>query len=141
MMTPEQARECLLFHSGAHPNTDDPRWSNGFVGMLRPYGGLREENFHEVMACLRALEPELREKELSRELVSALWSICHLGRAWGVWPEGMLQQNDLIRTEDAKRLEGWIDQISATVFWLLEGADSETAFHDYDQSKNAQPTA
>ncbi|MBI5537982.1 MAG: hypothetical protein HY898_34990 [Deltaproteobacteria bacterium] len=120
-MTPQQAREALLFHSGARPQSDDPRWGKAFLGMLRPYRGLREECFQDVMECLRAVAIDLRGAAIDRELVASLWAICHFGRAWGVSPDGELQRNHLIKPEDVKKLEGWVEQISETVFLLLEG--------------------
>lgn len=92
------------------------------------------------MECLRVLEPELRTQAIGRDLINGLWGICHLARAWGVHPDGMLRRNQLIAPEDVQRLEAWIDQISWTVFWLLDGADSETAFEAYEPGKNAHET-
>ena len=129
-MTPEAARELLLFHSGTHPCVDDVRWEQGFLGMLRPYRGLREENFHSVMACLRALADDLQGDTIDRAVVSALWGICHLARAWGISPEGMLRSNDLISGDDVSRLQDWVEQISSTTFFILDG-DVDEAFDSY----------
>ncbi|MFI7675822.1 hypothetical protein [Actinophytocola sp. NPDC049390] len=131
-MTPDAARELLLFHSGAHPDVHDPRWKQGFLGMLRPYRGLHEENFHSVMACLRALADDLQGDVVDRGAVGALWGICHFGRAWGTWPGGMLRGNNLITDEDVSRLESWIEQISYSTFCVLDGAIDE-AFDGYDR--------
>ncbi|MFI5720567.1 hypothetical protein [Nocardia sp. NPDC051750] len=130
-MNSVMAAELLLFHSGTHPDIDDPRWEQGFLGMLRPYKGLREENFHSVMSCLRVLAPTLQHDSLDRSAVSSLWGICHLGRTWGVCPDGMLRRNDLISAADVQRLENWIDCISYAVLCLFEGA-TEEAFAEYD---------
>ena len=132
-MAPEEARESLEFHAGSHEAIEDPRWVNGFLGMLRPYAGLREESFHSVMESLRALGPSLVGPEVDRRVVSSLWGICHLARAWGVHPEGMLRRNGLISHEDVHRLEGWIETISNATMWTLEG-DLDEAFRDYDSA-------
>ncbi|RZQ63910.1 hypothetical protein [Amycolatopsis suaedae] len=131
-MTPAEARETLLFHSCAHPDVDDPRWQRGFLGSLRPFTGLREENFHEVMSALRTLAEPLGADLVPREVVSAVVSICHFGRAWGVAPDGMLRGNDLISDADAARLEEWIWSISHALTMILDG-DVAEAFDEYDR--------
>lgn len=136
-VTPETARELLQFHSGAHAEVEDPRWTHGFLGMLRPYHGLCEENFHSVMACLRVLAPGMQQQTVDRDVVAAFWAICHLGRAWGVWPEGMLRRNDLITADDVVRLEDWLERISYAVLCVLDGIVDE-AFDDYDRTWPAQ---
>ena len=52
-MAPEEARESLEFHAGSHEAIEDPRWVNGFLGMLRPYAGLGEERFRSVVVARR----------------------------------------------------------------------------------------
>jgi hypothetical protein len=133
-VTPGDARRILLLHSIGDPTGVDPKWETGFIGMLRPYHGLREENFHEVMACLRALRSVIARESLDRGLVDAVWTLCHLSRAWGLDPDGMLQRNKLMAPEDVRKLQSWIDTISWTVFWLLQpdGATNE-AFAEYDR--------
>ncbi|MBC6447765.1 hypothetical protein [Actinokineospora xionganensis] len=131
-MTPAEAREALLFHSALHPDIDDPRWENGFLGSLRPFKGLREENFHEVMAALRVLAEPLQADQVPREVVSSLVNICHLGRAWGLEPGGMLRRNGLIGDADIERLDDWICTISYAFFCVLDG-DVDEAFHEYDR--------
>jgi len=58
-MNVNQAKEELSFHSGRNSKINDSRWQHGFLGSLRPYQGMElvEENFHKVIACLRALSP------------------------------------------------------------------------------------
>jgi hypothetical protein len=131
-MTSAEARESLRFHSGSHPDVDDPRWSRGFLGMLRPYGGLRETSFHEVMRALRELATDLQNEMVDREVVSALFGICHLARAWGIHPDGMLRRNGLIAPTDVERLERWVWTISYATSCVLDGSIDE-AFAEYDR--------
>ncbi|AIG76074.1 MULTISPECIES: hypothetical protein [Amycolatopsis] len=133
-MTPADAREALLFHSCTHPDVDDPRWRTGFIGSLRPFSGLREENYHEVMSALRALAEPLQADFVPREVVSAVVGMCHFARAWGVAPDGMLGQNGLISAADAARLDEWIWTISYALAMILDGAVAE-AFDDYDRRR------
>lgn len=135
-LTPQRARELLQFHSGRHSDTDHPKWQSGFLGSLRPYQGLRVENFHEVMACLITLAAELGEgSDCDRELMADIWGICHLGRAWGVAPDGMLRSNGLITAEDVARLDAWVNQISYSTFCLLDGTGEDVAFEFYDEGE------
>ena len=137
-VSPTEAREALLFHSGAHGDVDSPRWKYGFLGSLRPFSGLREQNFHEVMGALRVLAPALEGELIARDVTAALMGICHFGRAWGIHPSGMLRRNGLISDEDVERLESWVWTISYATTCVLDGAIDE-AFHEYDQRRPAFP--
>jgi hypothetical protein len=129
-----EARELLQMHSGRHGDTNHPKWEFGFLGSLRPYSGLRIENFHEVMACLRVLAGELEDgTTCDKDLIAAIWGICHLGRSWGVESGGMLRSNGLISTDEVDRLDSWINQISYAMFCLLDGCGVEVAFEHYDE--------
>jgi hypothetical protein len=136
-MTPAQAKEMLRLHAFCHPRSaEHPKAAGGFLGSLRPYQGhLVEENFVEVMESLRMLAPELSGITVDREVVGALWGLCHLARAWGLEPGGMLRRNGLISAADVETLAGWVDQLSYATMCLLDGSGEEAAFHTYDQER------
>ena len=75
-----EAQHQLLLHG---PGTTDPAGQplvqeDGFLGSLRPYSGLHERNFHLVMEALLSAGEQLHQApQLDRELVYAVWSICH----------------------------------------------------------------
>ena len=133
-MTSAEAKEMLLLHSFCDPRSaEHPKATGGFLGSLRPYSGhLVEENFREVMESLRVLAPELSGATVDRDVVGALWAMCHLARAWGVEPEGMLRRNALISAADVEILAGWVDTLSYATMCLLDGSGQEEAFHAYD---------
>lgn len=136
VLTVKMAAELLQCHSFSIEDADtDPRAQSGFMSSLRPYTGtLNHAAFHEVMACLKALAPELSKgKKVDRQVISDLWSICHLGRTWAVDADGMLQRNHLIRDDDMKTLEEWLHCISDAVMWILETGDLDVAFAEYDE--------
>jgi hypothetical protein len=55
---------------------------------------LKDDNFPDVMACLKSLSGYLRESNLlDKQIGSAITTIIHLGRAWAVEEEGMLRSN------------------------------------------------
>ena len=132
-MTVDEAKLRLSFHSGRNSDTEDPRWKNGFLGLLRPYRGNPPENcFHDIVACLRTLADEIRDAEfLEKSLVADVTNITHFGRAWAVYEGGMLRRNNLITESDWKTIELWVDCISYAFACLTDGADDETAFADY----------
>ena len=131
-MTTAEAHDLLLAYAGASPDPNHPAFAGGFLGMLRPYKELREQNFHEVMQALRTVAPQLQAASIDRELISALWGICHFGRAWALENGSMLQCNDLITPADADRLDEWLSIISYAVASLLDNSGPEEAFQPYD---------
>ena len=131
-MTTEQAKELLSFHSGRHEDIDNPKWKDGFLGSLRPYQGkLIEDNFHEVISCLRILSEGLCQEKVEQNVVSDIMGIIHLGRAWGIYENGMLKRNKLISEKDSRLLESWIEIISYTFMMILDTGDEEIAFEEY----------
>jgi hypothetical protein len=119
-MTDAEAIELLGFHACTDERIADLRWQSGFLGSLRPYTGLRERNFHEVMAIVSVLHRSLHRQNVPRQVVSSLWSLCHYGRAWGVDPLGNLRRNGLISDRDSDLLEVWITTISRAVLLAFE---------------------
>ncbi|BDD03990.1 hypothetical protein [Aureibacter tunicatorum] len=137
-MTKKEAKEILKYHSFTHEDIDHPKSKRGFLGMLRPFTGeLIEENFHEVITAIKTISDELRTNEkIDREVIIALWGICHFTRNWAINPEGMLQRNGLIEKQQIKLLEVWIETISYATFSILEGSDNLTAFDLYKNQSN-----
>jgi hypothetical protein len=89
-MPEDEARELLLLHPFSHADAaDNARAETGFLSSLRPYRGvLTADNYHSVMKALQVLAPRLATgKEVDRELIAALWSICHFSLAWASIPK------------------------------------------------------
>ena len=64
-MSIEEAKELLSYHSFRNENVEDPREINGFLGSLRPFKGeLNENNFIEVMECMKVLQDEFSQKQV-----------------------------------------------------------------------------
>lgn len=137
MMDIDEAKELLSFHSARNGEIDHPKWQHGFLGSLRPFcGELREENFLEVMECLKALKFEISRPTIENGIVSDIVGIIHLTRAWAS-PSGMLGSNHLLTDEQTKRLLAWVDIIESCFASLLENAE-EAAFTDYEDYLNNQ---
>ena len=134
-MDKNTAKELLSFHSSRNSDIDNPKWQNGFLGSLRPFSGkLHEENFFEVMECLRALKDEFTEPMIEQEIVSDIVAIIHLTRAWTA-PGGMLGSNHLLTEEQTRLLLTWVDIIESCFMFLLDDMQ-ETAFVDYEDYRN-----
>jgi len=130
-MTKEDAIEELMYQSAQHENIARQRWENGFLGQLRPFKRvLHEENYHLIMQALKVLAPELEKDFVDKRIISCVWGICHYARMWALYPEGMLQGNNLISKEQISQIDDWLIDISYTTSCLLEGA-TEEAFWNY----------
>lgn len=116
----DSAKLLLLMH-GSGTTDDDGNIlvaDDGFLQMLRPYRGLKEDNFHRVLQAVFVVGDRLHSQEhVERELMNTLWSLCSTSRSWGLNPKGMLQRNRLITEADSRRLESWIDILE----WSIEG--------------------
>jgi hypothetical protein len=119
-MTLQEARTILRKHVGRSAKSQP---EEGFLGMLRPYQRLSEENFHELMQALRALAPSLHGSTVDRELVADLWELVFLPWLWALAPASKLRRNKLITEEDQERLSLWLEEIGLTVSLMLGGGE------------------
>lgn len=135
-MTIEDAIEELEYQSGQHENIESERWENGFLGQLRPYKGvLHEKNYHSIIQALKILAPELEKDFIDKRIIGAIWGICHFGRMWAIYPDGMLQRNELLNEQQTLQIDDWLIDISYSAFCLLEGTGPKEAFWNYDNKK------
>jgi hypothetical protein len=118
-MTPDEGMKRLIFY--CQPET------GSFLDMLRPYRGVRVEVLDDVMAALRASASKVSVEILSRDLVSTLWAISHLGRSWALEPGGMLRRNQLISEADQDTLSAFLERFDDTVMLLLGSGPVEEA--------------
>lgn len=131
-MTTNEAIELLKHHSFTHQDINNPKSENGFLGMLRPFGGeLNEDNFHELIEIIRVLKNKFCNESIETSIISNLWSICHLSRVWGLESQGMLRANNLINQSQIQLLSNWIDCISYAVMCLLDDSSELVAFEPY----------
>ncbi len=125
----------LLNGSGTSDAEGNPLvQDDGFLGTLRPYQGLKEDNFHSMMEALFAVGRNFSESlQVDREVVCSIWWICYLARQWGVDTQGMLRRNHLINEQDVARLAKWIDVIEYTTLSFLNGNGTREAINTYAQ--------
>lgn len=131
-MTKEDALVILSYHSGRNEDLDNKRWINGFLGSLRPFQGkLHEQNFVEVMECLRTLSPDFVAGTISGQAIGDVFTIIYLGRRWT--EEGSaLDESNLINSEQQFKMDLWLDILEDALFYLLN-EDPETAFLPYEK--------
>jgi hypothetical protein len=121
-MTEKEAIELLKYHSCSHEDIDNPKYENGFLGMLRPFKNvLYESNYHEVMMIVKTLATSLQSDCLDRDVIADLWAICHCTRSWAIDNGGMLRRNKLISAEQIEILTDWVEDISMEIMLLLQG--------------------
>jgi hypothetical protein len=103
--------------------------------MLRPFKGeLIEQNYHELMEIIKVFSDDFEsERLIDKEVISALWGICHLARSWAVHPDGMLRRNNLVSKDQIETIDAWIEDISYAVMMLMDGAGEDEAFNPYNE--------
>lgn len=120
------------FELARHAGLTDISYRKGFVGCLRPYCGLHDENFHTVIQSLLIVGDEFASSErVERCVVGAMFSITVTARRWGVDEDGMLVRNRLISPEDRDMLRRWIEIIETMLMDLLRGLKPHDAIHAY----------
>lgn len=131
VVTSAEARTVILRQVEPDSGIGEP---TSLLGGLRPYRGiLPTKCFHETMSALRTLAPSLScADSVDREILSALWTLCHLLPCWALHEDGMLRSNGLLADEEVATLAEWHNMLSYAVMILLETNNPEEAFNDYD---------
>lgn len=133
-MNYDEAVNLILMHGPGRDDVplEDALLKDGFLGCLRPFSGLREENFLHVMEAIISLKPHVAGAEVwDLRLVYALWELTTTARLWGLDPGGMLQRNRLLSAEDTRRLLLWVQCIEMAVARLLRGGEPAEALAYY----------
>ncbi len=135
-MTISEAKELLSFHSGRNADIYNPKWENGFLGHLRPFKGeLNEDNFTEIMECMKVLAQEFEKESVDRNIISDIYSITYLARCWSS-ESGMLGSNKILTAEQTELLSEWVYIMEYALFSLLDGSGEEVAFWAYNNYLN-----
>lgn len=124
----DDAKQELIRHAG----TSEGFYEHGFLGCLRPYAGLKDENFHTVIQSLLTVGHEFAStKRVESGVVEALFVITATARRWGTDGDGMLVRNKLISPEDRLKLRRWIRIIEDMMLDLLAGNPPHETIHTY----------
>ena len=139
----ENAVNLILMHGIGRDDVplEEALFPNGFLASLRPYTGLQEKNFLEVLGAIIALAPHLAGKKvLERRLVSGLWELVQRAQNWGLDPHGMIQRNKLMSAADTERLRLWVICLEMAIRRLLHGgSDPAEALTYYQENTQSEP--
>jgi len=112
--------------------------SNGFLGVLRPYVGLDEKNFIEVIEAIISLSDHVDPKGgIEVKLVFGVVYLCSKARQWGLDLNGMIQRNGLMGEDESGLLLLWVRCIEMAFLELLSGGSPEEALRYYFDSKES----
>lgn len=114
------ARRLILDHAGFIITEGKV----GLVGRLRPFQGLLEEDFAELVQALIGVFPELQaSSSVNRTLVAALWDMCHSARILVLNPDSGVRRNKLVAPDDLEKCQQWIEAIESFALRALQGLD------------------
>lgn len=129
-MNIQEAKELLSFHSGRNKDVDNSKWKNGFLGSLQYFQGtLSEENFMEVMECLKVLKDDFFAEMIDREVALNIMTIICCSRGWAT-SGGMLVT--VLSQAQTEKLLLWCDIMEECLMYLLDRKD-EDAFFVYNE--------
>lgn len=127
-MDEAQAKTELLRHAGLV----DSYYADGFLGCLRPYSGIRDENFHAVVESMVTVGHSIATDErIDRELMQAIHCILTFGRLYALDEDGMLVRNRLISPSDRSRFKRQLRVIEQQTSDLLAGRPPFQILHGY----------
>ncbi|MGH4139769.1 hypothetical protein [Clostridium sp.] len=119
------AAKLLSYHSCRNNDVSNNKWKTGFLGKLITFDGvIAEDNFIEVMDCIKTLSTEFKKDNVNRELMYDVISIIYLGRCW-TEKNNKVEPNILFSNKQSEKIAEWIDIIEDSIFHLLEGDYNE----------------
>lgn len=124
-----EAKFLIRMHAGT---VEGPKMDTGFIGCLRPYRGLDDENFEEVVEAIATVANDLEVgPQVDRDVIFALWSMCQTARIYGVREGGILTRNHLTSPDDRRKLEMWVNIIESMTLRILRGSGLPLAISSY----------
>jgi hypothetical protein len=104
------AKQTILIHAGHL----DVEGRSSIVASLRPFQGVKEEDFCEFFAALIALHEAISGPEcVERDLVYALWDFCARLRILAIGASSSLRTNRIIDESLVARLTAWHDSVDS----------------------------
>ncbi|QDU57817.1 hypothetical protein [Aeoliella mucimassa] len=127
-MVHEDAKIELARHAGIV----NEYYEDGFIGCLRPYSGIRVDNFHSVVESLLSVGVDFAPATtIECCTTEAVYRITVTARRWGVDDDGMLVRSNLISPDDRRQLLRWITIIETMMLDLLAGHQPHETIHGY----------
>lgn len=131
-MTREEAKLSLSFHSGRNSDIKNPKWINGFLGSLRKFDGdIIEENFIDVMKCLKVLATDFASDTIDKNLLADVYGILYYTTVW-IQEGGLLSDID---SEIKNKISYWMQMYSYAIALLLDYSEQayQEAFMEFDE--------
>jgi len=131
----DEAVRLILSH-GIGGDGITTQWT-GFIGSLRPFSGLREGNFLELMDAIAALSMTWQSvQSIDRHLARGLFGLTTTARCWGLDPGGMLQSNKLLTPDETELLRLWVICLEIAIDRALANRDPRAAMNLYHDRRN-----
>lgn len=125
------SKRSILNHSGYLIVDGMP----SLVGSLRPYRGLSEDTFLDLMMSLIGVHDAIsRPDRIEREIVCSCWCIRSRISILALDEQSPLRRNRLISEEDLGRIHHWHRAIDTFCWQCFHGSDLQScasAFADY----------
>lgn len=129
----QDALNTILMHGIGRNDVplDEALHEHGFIGCLRPWSGLRDENYRELMRAILSLRESLKGRpQWPKELIAGIMGITRMAHCWALDDQGMLRRNGLITGAELDKLRQWVRRIESVVEQLLLDRDPLEAFSD-----------
>jgi hypothetical protein len=133
LMEYRDALNTILMHGIGRNDvpTSEALYEHGFIGCLRPWTGLRDENFKELLTAIISLRHSLAGRDAwPIELVAGIMGITRMAHCWAIDDAGMLRRNRLISDDDIAKLRHWVQRIESVAEQLLMGNDPLELYPD-----------
>ena len=114
---------------------------DSFLRLLRPYVGIKNQHFCEIIKALYFAAPELNSVRANRDLTFTIWSMTRNARYWTAGKrEPMFHGKDFIGQEDKTILDRWIALIESITLDLLRGQTNWRALERIAEEVNLHDT-
>ncbi len=116
----DEIKRLIRVHAGFDLDELNP----GILSRLRPYVGIREMDFAEIINLIILLHPSvIRSSVIEPEICAALWSICESARTLALRSGSAVRRNHLASDDVLEQLSNWISAIEIFSIRMLRGVD------------------
>jgi len=122
MNAADAAKLTILYHAGLVD--DSARTYPELVATFRPFNGLYEESFAELIFAIYTISSDMiRESSIDQKFVFSLWWICDRARVLVLDPDSALQRSKRIDIQSLNRVKWWVDVVESFSLRALQGLD------------------
>lgn len=120
-----EAKQILQLHAG---QAEDLRrlW---FLDRLRPYGGLCEADFAEIVECMLTIRSHESGERVETSIALAISEIGRRSWLWVLRPDSSVRTCRIASDPELELLAEWIDTIQSIWYRMLRGLDLLVCAH------------